>query len=274
MDEFNREDRLVIARFGLSEVCARFVSGQFFLNDSGLTLSPNIGTLLPRFVDYQMLCLNDDIYALGKGSAQKNLDVSAFRNLPLFIPSDTRVQQRVVSLLDEAFEGIATAKANARQNVANARALFESHLESVFNQRDQDCANRPLGELATFRNGINFTNSSRGESVRIVGVKDFQQHFWAPLDDLDTVTTDGALPDSDTLEENDILFVRSNGNMELIGRCLLVGRVADRIAHSGFAIRARLNGRALSAQYLCHFLKSNCARREMINSGIGTNIKA
>jgi type I restriction enzyme, S subunit len=44
-------------------------------------------------------------------------------------------QQRIVGLLDEAFEGLATAKANADKNLHNARALFESHLQSVFTQR-------------------------------------------------------------------------------------------------------------------------------------------
>ena len=44
-------------------------------------------------------------------------------------------QQRIVGILDEAFDGIATAKANAEKNLQNARALFESHLQSVFTQR-------------------------------------------------------------------------------------------------------------------------------------------
>ena len=44
-------------------------------------------------------------------------------------------QQRIVGILDEAFEGIATAKANAEKNLQNARALFESYLQSVFTQR-------------------------------------------------------------------------------------------------------------------------------------------
>ena len=43
-------------------------------------------------------------------------------------------QQRIVALLDEAFDGIATAKANAEKNLQNARALFESHLQGVFSQ--------------------------------------------------------------------------------------------------------------------------------------------
>ena len=44
-------------------------------------------------------------------------------------------QQRIVTLLDKAFDGIATAKANAEKNLQNTQAIFESHLESVYSQR-------------------------------------------------------------------------------------------------------------------------------------------
>jgi type I restriction enzyme, S subunit len=98
MDEFNREDRLVVARFGMSEECTRFVGDKFFLNDSGLTASPKNGVMLQRFLDYQLLSLNDDIYALGRGTAQKNLDVEAFRALPLLVPSDAKEQRRIVGI--------------------------------------------------------------------------------------------------------------------------------------------------------------------------------
>jgi type I restriction enzyme S subunit len=56
-------------------------------------------------------------------------------------------QRRIVGILDEAFEGIATAKANAGKNRENARALFESHLQSVFTQRGPGWVEKPLGEM-------------------------------------------------------------------------------------------------------------------------------
>lgn len=62
-------------------------------------------------------------------------------------------QQRIVGLLDEAFEGLATAKAKAEQNLQNARALFESHLQSVFTQRGAGWATMPLADVCTFING-------------------------------------------------------------------------------------------------------------------------
>ena len=55
-------------------------------------------------------------------------------------------QQRIVGLLDEAFEGLATAKANADKNLQNARALFESHIQAVFTQRGPGWVEKPLGE--------------------------------------------------------------------------------------------------------------------------------
>ena len=57
-------------------------------------------------------------------------------------------QQRIVGLLGEAFEGLATAKANAEKNLQNARALFESHLQSVFTQRGEGWVEKKVSEIA------------------------------------------------------------------------------------------------------------------------------
>jgi type I restriction enzyme, S subunit len=57
-------------------------------------------------------------------------------------------QQRIVGILDEAFDGIATAKANAEKNLQNARALFESHLQVVFTQRGEGWVERRLSEVS------------------------------------------------------------------------------------------------------------------------------
>jgi type I restriction enzyme S subunit len=56
-------------------------------------------------------------------------------------------QRRIVGILDEAFEGIATAKANAEKNLQNARALFQSHLHSVFTERGKVWVEKRLEEV-------------------------------------------------------------------------------------------------------------------------------
>jgi type I restriction enzyme S subunit len=58
-------------------------------------------------------------------------------------------QRAIVAILDVAFEGIATAKANAEKNIQNARAIFESQLQSVFTERGKTWKRRTLEEIAT-----------------------------------------------------------------------------------------------------------------------------
>lgn len=72
-------------------------------------------------------------------------------------------QKRIVALLDEAFAGIATAKANAEKNLQNARALFESHLQAVFTQRGPGWVEKSIGDVCDLLNGFAFRS---GDSVQ------------------------------------------------------------------------------------------------------------
>jgi len=240
-----------------------------------IVLQPSANNLDRTFLKYLLLSdvAQQRIHEKGTGATVKGIKASLLKTIPIEFPPLPE-QQRIVGILDEAFAGIATAKATAEKNLQNARALFESHLQSVFTQRGKGWVEKPLGSLATFRNGINFTKDSKGERIKIVGVRNFQKNFFAPLDDLDTVTIDGELSELDSLKRDDILAVRSNGNIDLIGRCLLVGEVTDKISHSGFTIRIRLAPGQVLPNYLCHFMKSASSRKRLTEGGTGTNIKS
>lgn len=62
-------------------------------------------------------------------------------------------QRRIVGLLDEAFAGLATAKANAERNLQNARALFESHLQSVLTQGGEGWVETTIGASCSLKSG-------------------------------------------------------------------------------------------------------------------------
>lgn len=235
---------------------------------------PDFSQIDKQFLFY-FLEWDKELLKLEKGAGTTMIHVSkgSMEEREILVPPLTE-QQRIVAILDEAFEAIATARDNAEQNRLNARNLFESYLQSVFSQRGDGWTEKPLGEMATFRNGVNFTKSSQGEPIKILGVKDFQDYYWAPLNSLDSIIPDGTLPDTDTLQQNDIVFVRSNGNPELIGRCLLIGEVQERTTFSGFTIRARRFTEEVLPQYLCHFLKSSHIRRELVDGGNGANIRS
>jgi len=249
-----------------------FCRGKVFLNDSGLTVSPKNGLMIQRFLDYQILALNDDIYGLGKGTAQKNLDVPVFREIPLFVPDDLREQERIVVLLDEAFAGLATAKANAERNLENARLIFESHLQAVFSQRGDEWVEKRLADFSDFKNGLNFTRQSNGQTIRMVGVGDFQANFVVPIKSLQPVTIDGIIPEECLIRQGDILTVRSNGSKDLVGRCMLVPDVDGMFSFSGFIIRIRLKTVDVDPRFLLHFMRSRTTRQRLAGDGGGANI--
>ena len=81
-----------------------------------------------------------------RGVAQKGIYLESLRELEVAYPPLPE-QRRIVGILDEAFEGIATAKANAEKNLQNARAVFDSHLNSVFTKCGPGWVDRRLGDL-------------------------------------------------------------------------------------------------------------------------------
>jgi type I restriction enzyme, S subunit len=77
-------------------------------------------------------------------AAQPKLALERLKTIKLPIPASLPEQQRIVGLLDEAFAGVAAAKANVEKNLRNARALFESHLQSVLTERGKGWVEKTL----------------------------------------------------------------------------------------------------------------------------------
>lgn len=101
---------------------------------------------LPEFLFYFFLHKKDELVAQAAGNAQPNISQIKIRSMG--VPTAALPEQhRIVAILDEAFDGIATAKTNAEKNLQNARALFESHLQSVFTDRSEGWVEKTVGKL-------------------------------------------------------------------------------------------------------------------------------
>lgn len=130
-----------------------------------------------------------------------------------------------------------------------------------------------LGDIASFRNGLNYTRADSGEAIKIVGVADFKDRGQLEnTDQLATVRIAGTLRDEDLLQRGDLLFVRSNGKKELIGRCLFFPSVNERLAFSGFTIRGRVNRSVLDPRFASYLMRSSTVLDQIFLGGTGTNI--
>lgn len=127
---------------------------------AGANIARQVGLIRLRsefnaeFVKY-FLQSPDGLASLGAhtgGSVQQVINLGDLRTVEIPLPSPME-QHRIVAILDEAFAGIATARAHAEQNLQNAPALFESQLQAVFSQRGEGWQERRLGDIAEVQSG-------------------------------------------------------------------------------------------------------------------------
>lgn len=128
-----------------------------------------------------------------------------------------------------------------------------------------------LGELVEFRNGISFDSSQKGRGVAMVGVGDFVRPVLTSSANLDRVEV-GDLPESAFLHVDDLLFVRSNGSKDLVGRAIRVLAVDEPTTHAGFTIRARPHDPKQWSEFLWHYFQSGIPLLLMRRYNGGTNI--
>jgi len=130
------------------------------------------------------------------GSSIPQLTVPMIKEYPIPLPPLPE-QQTIVSILDQTFAAIAKAKTNAEQNLKNAKELFESYLQGVFEKKGEGWEEKTLKELTTilgdglhgtpkytiegdyyFINGNNLTDGAVEfkESTKRVSIDEYNKH--------------------------------------------------------------------------------------------------
>ena len=124
---------------------------------------------------------NDAVMGQLKGAQLPRIGWSSFAELQIPVPSP-EVQKEFVAEI----EGYQKVINGARTVLDHYRPHIPIH---------PDWPTIQLGEICSFKNGLNFSNGSSGHTVKIIGVSDFQSHLYAPLSDLDEVHLDTPLGD-------------------------------------------------------------------------------
>jgi type I restriction enzyme S subunit len=146
------KDSIAVTTDEIIIICDGSNSGETFIGFDGV-LSSTMAKIVHgnnienRFLIYFLELMFEKFNSSKTGSAIPHLDLNALRNQELPVPPLPE-QRRIVAILDEAFEGIATTKANAEKNLQNAREVFESHLNAVFSQRGEGWVEKPLKDVA------------------------------------------------------------------------------------------------------------------------------
>ena len=126
--------------------------------------------------------------------------------------------------------------------------------------------------MGNCKNGMNFHYNENGCEVKCLGVGDFKDlSIINNIESLQTVSLNEMPSEEYMLRDNDIVFVRSNGNKALVGRSIVIYPGDVPTTFSGFCIRYRKYDDSIIVPYLLHVLKTDSFRNKMV--GRGANIQ-
>jgi type I restriction enzyme, S subunit len=131
-----------------------------------------------------------------------------------------------------------------------------------------------LGDCGLLRNGVNFNQAQEGIGLPVIKVKDFGERVIAPshgLDELDPSKI--KIPSDQLLQVGDSVIIRSNGNGNLVGRCLYVSSVHRPTTFSGFCILFRPDRSRVDPRFISYFIRSPLCRQRLVAFGSGTGIQ-
>jgi restriction endonuclease S subunit len=266
---YNRENAIVISRFAMSKKCTRYINEKFFLNDSGLSLIPKDETILFDYLKWNIFALNDKIYELGKGVAQKNLDMNRFPLLLLNVP--TKEEQEIIAYELNAIETLIDGYNN------QIKDLNEMNKSIFINMFGDPIVNNKGWKTTKLKNVTKLiTNGNTpkgGEKVYVnKGIMFFRsQNVWRnelKLDDIAYIDeeTNSALKSS-ILHHNDILITKTgriNTENSSLGRPALFTGEDNTANINGHVYLVRLTDEVNPIYYLYALLSDSF--KELIRS--------
>jgi type I restriction enzyme S subunit len=175
-------------------------------------------------------------------SGVPNLNVNSVRDFLVPIPPLTE-QQRIVSILDEAFAKIEKAKFNAEQNLKNAKELFESYLQGVFENKGVDWEEKTLGEIADVEYGFTDKSTEEGD-FRYIRITDIDKNGELILEDKKyinhSIEAEGFL-----IRDNDLLMARTGATFAKV----LLYTGDEPSVFASYLIRIKFNEKIENALY-------------------------
>ena len=210
------------------------------------------------------------IKAYASGSVRDNLKFSILKDFPINLPS-VEEQEQIVATLD----GIEHLIELRKEEIASLEKLVKSRFIELFGDpatNPKGWTTKPLLDMGYCKNGMNFHTGDSGIEMHCLGVGDFKDlSVIDGTESLPVISLNEAPPEESMLRDGDIVFVRSNGNKALVGRCLVVYPYNTPTTYSGFCIRYRLTSSEVNTAYLLRVLKADSMRKKM--TGRGANIQ-
>lgn len=253
-----------------------------FVDESMLPLCMNTSTIRFKVLDDNQLRIRYFMYYLKSqhfknqlfkqitGSAQLNYGPSHLKKMIMPLINLSK-QDEIIACMDKVQSIIEMRQQELVKLDDLIKARFvEMFGNPVYNEKGWET--KPLLEMGKCKNGMNFRYDESGVVINCLGVGDFKDlSIIGDTTLLPTVSLNEMPSEEYLLKNDDIVFVRSNGNKALVGRSVAVYPEDTPTTFSGFCIRYCKDDQAVTIPYLLRVLKTDSIRMKMI--GRGANIQ-
>ena len=226
------------------------------------------GNILPEYLYYVVSYMHLEKYYTG--TTIPHIYFKDYKN-EKFNLDLIQNQKRIVDILGkcEMIIRLRTRELELLDNLIKAR-FVEMFGDPVMNEKDWPT--KPLLDMGQCKNGMNFHYDDEGVEINCLGVGDFKDFSVINnTDKLPKISLKEMPSEEYLLKDDDIVFVRSNGNKDLVGRSIAVYPGDIPTTFSGFCIRYRKHDNEITAPYLLRVLKADSMRVKM--TGRGANIQ-
>lgn len=256
-NEFNLSgSNVIVGRVGALCGNVRHINQEIWLTDNAFQVIDLKFNFDNTFLTYLLNFKN--LRSFARQAAQPVISNSSLYQLILEFPNDKKEQQRIVSILDEAFSSIEQAKENLQRNLQNAKELFQSELNSIFANKGEGWEEKTLGEV---------TNVQRGSSPRPKGDPKYfsetkTEYNWVTISDISSYSknnvllqtrewlTEAGSKQSRYVDKNEFIIAVSGSTT---GKCCITG--INGFIYDGLAVVKIINN-TIEPKFLLNYMIS------------------
>jgi type I restriction enzyme S subunit len=267
---------VIATRVGLGKAC---ILGQdTAINQDLRGLVPNSSKQIDRrFLYHWFKSIADQVKDAGTGATVQGVKLPFIKGLPFPLLS-LEEQQRIVAVLDEAFEGLARAREHAEANLRNARELFESVHDDAFKRLIGEVTQKKLDEMITISHGFAFKGADFGVSNDpalpiILTPGNYTEDACLNFSEKNTKRYTGIIPPDFLFASGDLTVVMTDlsSKMKILGKPAFIEDEA--ILHNQRIGRVRFKSTELDSRLLFHFLRTRLAQKPIRDTATGTMVR-
>ena len=228
----------------------------------------------PRYGEYYFLSMwmNEVFNHIGGDGVRSALNAKDLLNIP-YLKVSPDEQQAIADYLDETCSKIDEIIAEAKASIDEYEKLRQATIDE--NILGYDSVHIKLRQLGSLKNGLNFSHSDDVANIKFLGVGCFKDNMiLSEVADFADEHIDFEISEEYLLSNGDIVFVRSNGSKELVGRSIIVENIDYPVTFSGFCIRFRnMHTELVDNRFLLYYFRTTHFKQSLLKySNDSTNI--